>query len=110
MTAEPRATCCRRPRRRAQVRAKLVSDAQQKALDAFVTAFTAKWRARTTCAPAYLWDGDCANWDGTPPDRQSSRSARSARGRMPSSRAVAAAALACSRARAVSPRACSEAA
>jgi hypothetical protein len=52
---------------RAQVRARLVSAAEQDALDAFVTAFRAKWRARTTCAPAYVWDSDCANWDGTPP-------------------------------------------
>ena len=51
---------------RAEVRAHLVSDAEQTALDAFVTAFTAKWKARTTCAPAYVWDSDCANWDGTP--------------------------------------------
>jgi foldase protein PrsA len=92
-------------KQRAEVRAKLVSGAEQKALDAFVTAFTAKWRARTTCAPAYVWDEDCGNWDGTPPP-QSKRSARSASRRMPSARAVAAAARACSRARAVSPRAC----
>jgi hypothetical protein len=54
-------------KQRAQVRAILVSDAEQKALDAFVTAFTAKWKARTTCAPAFVWDSDCANWDGTSP-------------------------------------------
>jgi hypothetical protein len=40
--------------------------ATQKALDAFVSAFEAKWRSRTTCAPAYVWHKECANWDGTP--------------------------------------------
>jgi foldase protein PrsA len=55
-------------RQRDEIRMALVSDAQQNALDAFVTAFEAKWRARTTCAPAYVWYGDCANWDGTPDD------------------------------------------
>jgi hypothetical protein len=44
----------------------LIDEAKQKALDAFVSAFEAKWRSRTTCAPAYVWDKDCANWDGTP--------------------------------------------
>jgi hypothetical protein len=53
-------------RQRAETREALVSEAQQHALDAFVTAFTAKWRARTTCAPAYVWEKDCGNWDGTP--------------------------------------------
>jgi foldase protein PrsA len=86
-------------RQRAEIRAVLVSDAQQKALDAFVKAFEAKWRARTTCAPAYTWDhDDCGN-------APSSASARAASGAMPSSRAVSAAAAASSRPRAVSPRA-----
>jgi foldase protein PrsA len=84
---------------RAEIRAVLVSEAQQRALDDFVTAFEARWRARTTCAPAYTWDhDDCGN-------APSSASARAASGAMPSSRAVAAAAPASSRARAVSPRA-----
>jgi hypothetical protein len=48
-------------RRRAEIRAQLVEHAQQKALDDFVTAFTAKWKARTVCAPAYTWDTDCSN-------------------------------------------------
>jgi foldase protein PrsA len=86
-------------KQRAEIRAVLVSDAQQKALDDFVRAFDAKWRARTTCAPAYTWDhDDCGN-------APSSASARAPSGAMPSSRAVWAAAAASSRARAVSPHA-----
>jgi len=46
---------------RADVRQTLLTQAQQKALTAFVKAFTAKWRARTTCAPAFTWAKDCAN-------------------------------------------------
>jgi parvulin-like peptidyl-prolyl isomerase len=56
-------------RQRAEIRAELVSDAEQRALDAFVDAFQAKWRARTTCAAPYVWFSDCANWDGTPDDQ-----------------------------------------
>ena len=44
----------------------LIDEAKAKAFDAWVAAFEAKWRSRTTCAPAYVWDSDCANWDGTP--------------------------------------------
>jgi foldase protein PrsA len=48
-------------RQRALIRARLIADAQQAALDAFVPAFEARWRARTTCAPAYTWVQDCGN-------------------------------------------------
>jgi foldase protein PrsA len=47
------------------VRDQLESDAQQELLDAFVTGFTATWRARTVCAPRFDWIRDCGNWDGT---------------------------------------------
>ena len=39
----------------------LASDAQQQALTAFQADFTAKWRARTTCAPEYATAPDCGN-------------------------------------------------
>jgi foldase protein PrsA len=39
----------------------LVEDAQQQALGTFVKAYTAKWTARTTCAPAYAFAKECAN-------------------------------------------------
>jgi PPIC-type PPIASE domain len=48
-------------RQRALIRARLIIEAQQATLDAFVTAFEAKWRARTMCAPAYTWEPDCVN-------------------------------------------------
>ena len=47
------------------VREHLMSEAEQQALTTFVTAFTATWKARTVCAPAYDWVTDCSNWDGT---------------------------------------------
>jgi hypothetical protein len=48
-------------RQRAKIRARLVERAEQTALDDFVRAFDAKWRARTTCAPAFAWHPDCGN-------------------------------------------------
>lgn len=53
-------------RQRAAIRDALVEKAQQAALEAFVTAFHAKWRARTTCASWFTWSDQCGNWDGTP--------------------------------------------
>jgi foldase protein PrsA len=50
---------------RAQVRAQLVSQAQQAALDAFTRDYVSKWKQRTACAPAFDWFVDCGNWDGT---------------------------------------------
>lgn len=47
------------------VRDHLTSTAEEAALTTFVTAFTATWKARTVCAPAYDWVKDCSNWDGT---------------------------------------------
>jgi foldase protein PrsA len=59
-----------RPEPRAQQEARawevLASEAQQRALDAFVVQFTAKWRERTTCAPSYSDHEDC----GQPPTGQ----------------------------------------
>jgi foldase protein PrsA len=46
---------------RETVRETLVSQAQQHLLDAFMSAFTAKWTARTTCAPEYAFAEECAN-------------------------------------------------
>ena len=43
----------------------LRSEAGQQALETFITAFTATWRSRTVCAPAFDWFRDCSNWDGT---------------------------------------------
>ena len=50
---------------RKHVREQLESEAQQRLLDTFVRTFTATWRTRTTCAPAFDWVRDCSNWDGT---------------------------------------------
>jgi hypothetical protein len=47
------------PVQRARAWEILASEAQQRALDAFATAFTAKWRARTTCAPDLADQPDC---------------------------------------------------
>jgi foldase protein PrsA len=44
-----------------QVRTRLISEAEDGALGAFVKGFNRKWRARTTCAPAFVWLKDCAN-------------------------------------------------
>ena len=44
----------------------LAGEAQQRALDAFTADFTAKWRQRTACAPAYATHPDC----GQPPSGQ----------------------------------------
>ncbi len=56
-----------RPMPRAQQEAiaweRLASEAQQAALDAFLPAFTAKWRQRTACAAQYAGHADC----GQPP-------------------------------------------
>lgn len=38
----------------------LASEAQRLAIDAFVAQFTEKWRARTTCAPAFAGHASCA--------------------------------------------------
>jgi foldase protein PrsA len=50
---------------RKHVRLQLESEAQQRLLETFVRTFTASWRARTICAPAFDWVRDCSNWDGT---------------------------------------------
>jgi hypothetical protein len=48
-------------RQRRIVRLRLVAEAEQHALDAFFKDFNAKWTARTTCAPAFVWLTECAN-------------------------------------------------
>ena len=57
-----------RPMPRAQQEAlaweKLASEAQQRALDAFTADYTAKWRQRTACAPAYARIRTAANRQG----------------------------------------------
>jgi hypothetical protein len=55
-------------RQRRIVRHRLVTRAQRTALKQFVRDWQARWRARTVCAPAYTWDPDCSNYDGTPVD------------------------------------------
>jgi hypothetical protein len=47
------------PVQRARAWEILASEAQQRALDAFKAAFITKWRARTTCAPAFASHPDC---------------------------------------------------
>jgi hypothetical protein len=47
------------PVQRARAWEILASEAQEQALDAFSAAFTAKWRARTTCAPDLADQPDC---------------------------------------------------
>ena len=42
------------------IHAELLADAQQEALRQFVAAFDEKWRARTSCAPAYASQPVCA--------------------------------------------------
>ena len=39
--------------------------------------FTATWKARTVCAPAFDWVKDCSNWDGTEAQALAPSSARS---------------------------------
>jgi hypothetical protein len=52
-----------RPMQRAQQEAqaweRLAGEAQERALNAFRTQFTEKWRARTSCAPAYATHPSC---------------------------------------------------
>jgi foldase protein PrsA len=55
-------------RERKIIRRRLVARAEQTALNRFVGEWRARWRARTVCAPAYTWDPDCSNYDGTPVD------------------------------------------
>jgi hypothetical protein len=55
-------------RERRIIRSRLVRRAEADAFVRFGRAFTVKWRARTVCAPAFTWDPDCSNYDGTPVD------------------------------------------
>jgi PPIC-type peptidyl-prolyl cis-trans isomerase-like protein len=55
-------------RERRIIRRRLVARAEKDAFVRFAREFTARWRARTVCAPAYTWDPDCSNHDGTPVD------------------------------------------
>lgn len=54
-----------RAKHRALVRELLAAEAAEQTLEAFSTGFRATWKARTVCAPAYVWYQDCTNWDGT---------------------------------------------
>lgn len=47
------------------VRQLLASIAEQRALEAFIRGYRARWRARTTCAPGYV-TSDCANGPAPP--------------------------------------------
>ena len=50
---------------RTMVLGELPSRAEREGLSTFGTAFTATWKARTACAPAYARHVDCGNWDRT---------------------------------------------